>query len=233
MKTNLKTLSTSSKIIFAIFALALFVSACKKDTQNTEITVAGLGFVHASPGTGALDFIVDGQKVNGKTFTYTNDLGYFGAYPGSRLFGVTKKDSVRYLTTANVNLQSGVFYSAFIIDVLPTPKILLVQDDLKAPDAEKAKVRFINLSPDAPALDLAINGQSTTLFNGKAFKDVSPFISIDPSENYTFEIREGASVTATLPATKIEKGKIYTLWAKGLKSTTDSTKFGLSILSNK
>lgn len=232
MKNTLKNLSTSSKIICALFALTLFASACKKENQIEQVTLAGVGFVHASPGAAALDFIVDNQKVNKKDFTYTNDLGYFGAYPSSRLFGVTKKDSLKYITKLNVNLQPGVFYSAFIVDTLSKTKILFVQDDLKAPDADKAKVRFANLSPDAPALDLAINGQTTTLFAGKAFTDVTPFISIDPSDSYTFEIREGATVTATLPATKIEKGRIYTLWAKGLKSKTDSTKFGLSVLSN-
>ncbi|WP_316830018.1 DUF4397 domain-containing protein [Pedobacter aquatilis] len=234
MKTTLRNFKTTTKIIFALLGITLFLSACKKDWENSDsFTVAGIGFVHASPGTGALDFIVDNQKANNKEFTYTNDLGYFGAYPGSRLFGVTKKDSLKYLTTANVNLQSGLFYSAFVIDVLPAPKILLVQDDLTAPATGKAKIRFINLSPDAPALDLAVEGTSASLVTAKAYKEASAFISIDPGASLNFQIKENNTVTATLPATKIESGKIYTLWAKGLKSKTDSTKFGLSILTNK
>ncbi|MFC4210259.1 DUF4397 domain-containing protein [Pedobacter lithocola] len=233
MKTNLKKLSTTTKIICSLLLFTVFISACKKDWNNDTVTVAGIGFVHASPGTGALDFIVDNQKANNKAFNYTNDLGYFGAYPGSRLFGITKKDSTKFISTANVNLQSGLFYSAFVVDVLPTPKILVVEDDLKAPETGKAKVRFINLSPDAAALDLAVVGKDAALVTGKAYKEASPFISIDPSASYTFQIKESNNVTATLPSTKIEAGKIYTLWAKGLKSKTDSTKFGLSILTNK
>ncbi|MCZ4222262.1 DUF4397 domain-containing protein [Pedobacter rhodius] len=234
MKTTLKNFNTTPKIIYALIALTLFISACKKDWGDSgSVTVAGIGFVHASPGTGAIDFIVDNQKVNNKDFTYTKDLGYFGAYPGSRLFGITKKDSLKYLVKTNVTLQSGLFYSAFVIDVLPSPNILLVQDDLKAPETGKAKIRFINLSPDAPALDLAIEGTSTPLITAKAYKEASTFISIDPSVSYNFQIKESNNVTATLPATKIESGKIYTLWTKGLKSKTDSTKFGLAILTNK
>ncbi|GGI24707.1 DUF4397 domain-containing protein [Pedobacter mendelii] len=233
MKTNLKKFSTTTKIICSLLLFTIFISACKKDWNNDAVTVAGIGFVHASPGTGALDFIVDNQKANNKAFNYTNDLGYFGAYPGSRLFGITKKDSTKFISTANVNLQSGLFYSAFVIDVLPTPKILVVEDDLKAPETGKAKIRFINLSPDAAALDLAVVGKDAALVTAKAYKEASPFISIDPSASYTFQIKESNAVTATLPDTKIEAGKIYTLWAKGLKSKTDSTKFGLSILTNK
>ncbi|WP_421942928.1 DUF4397 domain-containing protein [Pedobacter sp.] len=234
MKTTLKNFSTTTKIILSLLAVTLFFSACKKDWENSDsITVSGIGFVHASPGTGALDFIVGGQRANNVDFTFGKDLGYYGAYPGTRLFGIAKKDTLKYLSTLDVTLKPGVFYSAFVVDVLPAPKILVFEDDLKAPEADKAKVRFINLSPDAPALDLAIQGKDAALFTAKAYKESTAFISIDPSDNYTFQIKEGANVTATLPATKIEKGKIYTLWAKGLKSKTDSTKFNLAILSNK
>ncbi|WP_316736585.1 DUF4397 domain-containing protein [Pedobacter aquatilis] len=234
MKTTLKNFSTTTKIILSLFAITLLFSACKKNWDDqSSITVAGIGFVHASPGTGSLDFIVDNQRANNLEFSYGKDLGYYGAYPGNRFFGIVKKDSTRYLSTLSSTLKSGVFYSAFVVDVLPSPKILVFEDDLKAPETDKAKVRFINLSPDAPALDLAISGQTAALFTAKAYKEATPFISIDPSDSYTFQIKEGANITATLPATKIEKGKIYTLWAKGLKSKTDSTKFNLAILSNK
>lgn len=234
MKTTLKNFSTTTKIILSLLAITLFFSACKKNWDDqSSVTVAGIGFVHASPGTGSLDFIVDNQKANHLEFSYGKDLGYYGAFPGNRYLGIVKKDSTRYLSTLTTTLKSGVFYSAFVIDVLPAPKILVFEDDLKAPETDKAKVRFINLSPDAPALDLAIQGKEASLFTAKAYKESTAFISIDPSDNYTFQIKEGANVTATLPATKIEKGKIYTLWAKGLKSKTDSTKFNLAILSNK
>lgn len=242
MKTTLKKLGTI-KIIFSLLALTIFVSSCKKDWgDSSSTTVAGIGFVHASPGTGALDFIVNNQKANNKDFTYTNDLGYFGVYPGSLLFGVVKKDSTRYLTTSNVTLRSGLFYSAFVIDVLPAPKILVVEDDLKAPETDKAKVRFINLSPDSKPFDLEVHNTdpaaltaSFMLTTNKAYKDVISFTSINPSISYKFELKETGSAipVATISNIKIEKGKIYTIWAKGLKTATDSTKLSLGIITNK
>ena len=132
-------------------------------------------------------------------------------------------------------MKQGGFYSAFVVDTLKSTKIVLVEDDLKAPEADKAKVRFINLSPGSTSLDLAVEGNATALFTAKAFKEFTPFTSINPSESYTFQVKEAGSATvkATLPAVKIEKGKIYTIWAKGLSSKTDSTKFGLSVMTNK
>lgn len=223
----------TSKIIFSLFAITLLFSACKKDWDDTPIEAAGIGFIHASPGTAALDFVLDGQKI--KSFTYTQDFGYYAAYPGSRLAGVAKKDSLKYLATATANLGGGKFYSVFVADTLKSTKLLVVEDDLKAPATDKANVRFINLSPGAPALDLSIQGKDGALFTAKAFKEFTTFSSIDPSESYTFEVKQTGTTTvkATLPAVKIEKGKIYTIWAKGLSSKTDSTQFGLSIMTNK
>ena len=242
MKTTLKKFGTM-KIIFSLLALTIFISACKKDWgDSNSVTVAGIGFVHASPGTGALDLVVDNQKVNSKDFTYTNDLGYFGAYPGTRLFGVVKKDSTRYLATSSLTLRSGLFYSAFVIDVLPAPKILLVEDDLKAPETDKAKIRFINLSPASTPFDLEVSNTDPAaltapylLTTNKAFKDFSAFASINPSISYNFALKEtgSAAAVATISNVKIEKGKIYTIWAKGLKAATDSTKLSIGIMTNK
>ena len=231
MKTTLKKFGTI-KIIFSLLALTIFISACKKDWDDSNsITVAGIGFVHASPGTAALDFILDNQKIN--SFTYTKDLGYYAAYPGIRLVGVAKKDTLKYLTTANATLKSGSFYSVFVVDTLKSTKLLILEDDLKAPETDKAKVRFVNLSPGSAPFDLAIAGTDAPLFTAKAFKEFTTFSNIAPNDSYTFELKQGGTVKASLPAVKIEKGKIYTIWAKGLSSKTDSTGVGLSVMTNK
>jgi len=233
MKTHLKNFSLTTKIALSLLAITTIFTACKKDWDDTPIEAAGLGFVHASPGTGALDFILDNQKIG--SFTYTNDRGYYAAYPGNRIIGVAKKDSLKYLTNGTGLLKQGAFYSAFVVDTLKSTKILLVEDDLKAPETDKAKIRFINLSPRSAALDLAVEGNATALVTAKAFKEYSTFSTINPSESYTFQLKDAGSATvrATLTAVKIEKGKIYTIWAKGLSTATDSTKFGLAIMTNK
>lgn len=233
MKTHLKNFSLTTKIALSLLVITTIFSACKKDWDDTPIEAAGIGYVHASPGTGSLDFVLDNSKIG--NFTYTNDRGYYAAYPGTRIIGVAKKDSLKYLTSGTATLKGGSFYSAFVVDTLKSTKILLVEDDLKAPETDKAKVRFINLSPGSGKLDLAVEGNATALFTAKAFKEYSTYSSVNPSESYTFQVKEAGSATvkASLPAVKIEKGKIYTIWAKGLSSTTDSTKFGLAVMTNK
>jgi hypothetical protein len=80
---------------------------------------------------------------------------------------------------------------------------------------------------------LGIAGTDAPLFTAKAFKEFTTFSNIAPNDSYTFELKQGGTVKASLPAVKIQKGKIYTIWAKGLSSKTDSTGVGLSVMTNK
>ena len=223
-----------SKTFIAAVTLSVALSACLKD-DNSPQQVSGLAVIHASPGTQPLDFIVDNTKANSNLFSYQTKINYLNIVPGSRLLSVVKKDSTNFLVSQRFDLSSGKTYSIFVIDTLSKKKLLLIEDDLTAPDAGKAKIRFIHLSPDVLALDLSINGNETDLFTNKLFKEYTTFAMIDTGASITFNIKDNATkvVTATVPNVKIEKGKIYTIWANGLKSKTDSTKFGANIYTNK
>ena len=58
---------------------------------------------------------------------------------------------------------------------------------------------------------------------------------VDAAESVTFNIKDKATgdVLATVADVKVEDGKIYTLYAKGLKANTDNTKFGAAIFTHK
>lgn len=214
-----------------LFFIAAIFTACKKP-NNQQILAAGISFIHASPGTGSLNFVVDGQK--GANLNYNNNLGYYAAYPGNRLIGIAKKDSTKYLVSGAAALVGGKNYSFFIIDTAKSINLFMIEDDLSAPETGKAKIRFVNTSPRSAALNVYQgsnpSASANPLFLAKAFKDKTDFITITPSDNETFSIAEGTNTIAILPSVKIENGKIYTLWAKGLKTATDSTKLSLAIM---
>lgn len=223
-----------SKTFIAAVILSVALSACSKD-NNSPQQVTGLAIIHTSPGTQPLDFIVDNTKANSKLFSYNTKIDYLDLVPGNRLLSIVKKDSTEFLVSERFDLSPGKAYSIFVVDTLSKKKLLLIEDDLTTPDAGKAKVRFIHLSPDALALDLSINGKETDLFTNKLFKEYTTFAMIDPGASVTFNIKDNITkaVAATVPNVKIEQGKIYTIWAKGLKSKTDSTKFGANIYTHK
>lgn len=228
---------TIFKTFIAVLAVSVVFVACSKDRYET-VQVAGLSMINAFPAPDSLDFYVDQTRVNNyKAFKFNSKIDYQNLFPGNRALSIAKRGSNKALASERFNLVSGVGYSIFVLDTVNTntKKFLLTQDDLSVPAADKAKVRFINLSSDAPALSLRINGKDADLFTGKAFYEYTSFTSVDPGASVTFNINDATGATkTTLPNVKIESGKIYTVYAKGISTATiDSLKLGAAIYTHK
>ncbi len=223
-------------IIAAIATLSISLASCSKDDRELVVPpISGLNIIHASPTTEKLDFYVDGTRANNVDFAFGNKMGYFSLYSGKRrLITVKKNTTTPLLVSEDLTLEDQKAYSLFIYDKFDALKYLFVKDDLTAPASGKAKLRFVHLSPDAPELSLSIAGKDADLFSGKAFKSYTDFTEIDPAAKVTFHVENAdGSVTATLADIKIEAGKIYTVWVKGLKAAADDTKLGIAVFEHK
>src|SRR5690606_6283810 len=114
--------------------------------------------------------------------------------------------------------------SLYIVNKAADPEYLLINDKLSNPATGKAKVRFLNLAPDATALDLVIEDE-TTKFENKAFKAYTDFADITENTTATLKLinrANGNAVVATLDDVELKSGGIYTIWAKGLLTTTET-----------
>lgn len=223
------------KTFFAAAAISVVFAACSKDRIEPQ-QVAGLSIISAFPDTMSLDFYIDQTRANDKALKFNSKIDYLNLFPGNRTLSVAKRGGNKALAYKNFSLASGVGYSIFILDTLNSndKKYLMVEDDLSAPAADKAKVRFINLSKDAPALSLQVHGKETALFTNKAFYEYTNFSAVDPGESVTFDINEGSTLKTSIPNVKIEKGKIYTVYAKGISTAAiDSLKLSAAIYTHK
>ncbi len=231
--TNLKLVATP---VLILLCLATIFTSCLKRNEETPIpSISGLSIIHASPTIEKLDVYISQTKANSSDFSFTNKIDYLNAYSGSRQISIKKKDASAILKSENFVLKPQTGYSLFVIEKLDNIGFLFLTDTLTNPPAGKAKIRFVNLSPDAGALNLAIDGISGDLVSDKLFKENSAFKTINPADRVTFLIKNKATgtVEATLANVKIEKGNIYTLWAKGLKSASGDFAFGASIFTHK
>ncbi|MBD1362436.1 DUF4397 domain-containing protein [Mucilaginibacter sp. ZT4R22] len=223
-----------TRIAGVLLTGVVILSSCTKDDNTPTVLPAGLAISHVSPGSPEYSFKLNGTKVNIKALTYNTFNTYGALQPGSYEFSITKKDSARVVTKSTVTLKTDQAYSVYIADVPSKATLIVTEDDLSAPATDKAKLRFVNLSPDAGSLDLGITGKAV-VFSKTDFKASTAYTSVDPGAEVGFEIKENAGTTilATLPKVKVEKGKIYTILAKGLKAATDSTKLALGVITNK
>ncbi|WP_379086876.1 DUF4397 domain-containing protein [Pedobacter sp. UC225_65] len=142
-------ISFNYKAIIAAVTLSVALLSCAKKQDYIVVDVSGLSLIHASPTIEKLDVYVDNTRATISDFGYGSKIDYLNAYSGNRKLTVTKKESGVALKSEFATLTVNKGYSLFVIDKLENIKFLLLEDDLAKPAAGKAKVRFVNLSPDS------------------------------------------------------------------------------------
>jgi hypothetical protein len=215
--------SNRASQIAAIFMLSTFTflfSSCSKEEETTA-AISGLMIVNASPSVATYNFYWGTTKVNPAPLPFGGTISYVQITPGNLKVKFTTANSVESILTKDITLAADKPYSLFLINDVPQLEGLLVEDDLSPSPTEKAYIRFINLSPDAPALDLVQTG-STALITDKAFKAVSDFAATD-AKTYSFAVRNKLTgeVISTLKDVTLVAGKMYTIAACGYLAPAD------------
>jgi hypothetical protein len=231
--------------MISVWAIGIvLLSGCLKDDDYEGYQVSAVRALNAVPGSESLDIGLDQNQLNFDNYTglveafaYGDTLVYKNAWPGNRLvrvFEEARSWSGPPLAKKNVTFLPGKFYSLYVAGKEDDIDVIYTEDDLTAPDEGQAKLRFIHLSPDAPSLDMGIEGMDTLLATDKAFAEVSEFVSI-PTQLHAFRVmRHGSDEMLHRFEFEPKNGMIYTIWAKGLlENGTDETKaFGHGVITH-
>lgn len=213
-------------------ALLLFsLAACDDDNDIMEESKARVLVVHASPDAPAVDLLVDNVKVNATALSYPNNTGYLDVSSGNRNIKVNAAGTTTTVINADVNLMENTAYSVFAFDRVAQIKPLVVVDNLATPAAGKAHIRFLHLSPGAPAVTIGVLSGSafTPVFSNRTFESAATatanqaFTPVDAG-TYTFDVRltDGTTSVLTVPNITLQAGKIYTVFARGIVGNTTS-----------
>lgn len=203
------------KVVTAITGLFMLWS-CNVDDDYTyyypDPNVA-LGIIaNASPDSGDLFFYADQNAINLNPLNYTDAAGYYNFYLGDRTFSI-KDSNGNILTTLEKTLEAGDFFTLFAVNNFATIELAAYDDVLEYPSANHAGVRFINLSPDAPAIN--INTETDDLATALEFKQATDFMEI-PGGTYTITYTDATgTVLYTDMDMEFNAGKIYTIYTKG------------------
>ena len=217
--------------LFIAAAIISFSSCTKKNDDTTFYS--SLSVTHASPDAPAVDIYIDNSKVTTTPFSFSNTTGYLkNLISGKRNIKVNVAGTTTNVINADITFDGNKNYSLFAIDSVSKLSTLLTVDDLTAPAAGKAHVRFIHLSPDAPAVDIAVVG-GPVVFPNSSFKSVSTFTPLGAG-TYNLEVRVAGTtnVALTLPSITLESGKIYTVYAKGFLGGTGAQALDAGIIVN-
>lgn len=207
------------KLLSIVGGIVLLVaSGCKLDNEEPLPPAAYVSLYQASPNSPDLNIILD-TKVIASSFEYADHTGYLRFFSGQRKlqFGPTGASNIVVDTT--MKFEDAKAYSVFVVDTYEKADLLVLNDDITGPGEGKAKVRFLNLSPDAPEVDLVVTDTGTPLFTGKAFKETSDFVEVDAKKwGFSVKLASGAEVLLSMPNAILMEGWSYTIVVRGYKT---------------
>jgi hypothetical protein len=226
---------TIGKLLGLLAVSAVFVACDKDDDDNASKSQVMV--VHASPNAPNVDVRIN-NSIALTNVAYPTNSSYTQLNSGSTNIKVSPTGTTTYVIDATVNLEANKNYSVFAIDSVSKIKAAVVTDDLTAPAAGKAHVRFFHFSANAPAVDIAVTGGSV-LFGNRSFNDqatntaLSNFTAVNAGA-YNLEVRAAGTntVVLSLPNINLAAGKIYTVFAKGFVGGTGVQALGAQIIAN-
>ena len=214
-----------------LLAGIMVFSSCDKDDEKTYANVL---VTHASPDAPGVDLLIDDTKQNSAALTYPNNTGYLQAESGTRNIKINVSGTSTTVINADLVLEKDENYSVFAVDSVSKISAIALLDDLTAPASGKAHVRFVHLSPNAPAVDVAVASSGAVVFGDIVFKEATAFTPLDAG-TYNLDVRVAgtSTVALVLPAITLQAGKIYTIFAKGFLGGSGTQALGAEIIVNK
>ena len=202
---------------FLPFVLAAFtLSSCDLDDDSGTYyppnpNIAFGIIANASPDSGDLYFYADSNQINNAALNYPGAAGYYNFYLGNRTFKL--EDALgNELATTQLTLEQGDYFSLFAVNTFSNIELIAYTDALEYPASGNSRIRFINLTVDAPFVTIA-NG-TEPLANDLEFKDATEFIEIESGVyNLTYSDTNGDELF--VQAAEFKPGRIYTIYTKG------------------
>lgn len=218
--------------ILPVFAFATAFVGCSDDEEKIVASPAqaSVRVIHASYDAPAVDVRVDGA-VALSSLDYGVSSGYAKLDPGTRNIQVSPaRATTPVVIDVDLPLQSSNEYTVFAFGPLSAIEATAVQDN-RATVANKAKIRFVHGSPDAPSVDIKLNsGSGPAVFSNRAFTSITDYAQVDAG-SYTFVVT-GAGSTAEVVKfnpVAVQNGNVYTVVALGTLDSNDSYPFQVRV----
>lgn len=226
------------KITCLLFAATVLMASCKKDDPAptptpTEQPTAKVKFTNATVNTSTIAVrINDVALADAQALNFLTTTGYL-----KTAYGANTKVSFVFPNTGSVfkemttNLGADT-YSAFLGGELPTDvSMIVINDNLTAPAAGKAKVRFVNLSIDNFNMSFFVGGPK--LDSNIAYMGYTPFREVSSgAQNVLVQDPANPGYFQTINGQEFTAGKIYTIILTGKNGGGGDATPKLTVITN-
>ena len=212
-----------TRALLSLFMLLGMLSSAMPAQAASGNKQARVRVVHASPDTPAVDIFVNGVRAF-KGLAFKESTNYAGLAAG--LYQLQAVPAGKTLTQGPVmisttaKLEAGKDYSVVGAGLQKNIEPLLLMDDNSLPDPSKAKVRFVNLSPDSPGVNViapAVNNRK--LFSKVEFKHASEYVTVDAGRyNLAVQSAKDETILLSLKGVPVGNGQVVTVFGMGLNA---------------
>lgn len=179
-----------------------------------------LRVLHASPNAPAVDVYANGQRVL-QNLSYKQVSDYLTIPAGNYLIEVYPAGQYtgNPVLRQRISVQPGRSYTAAAAGNVENLKLIPAVDKTRTA-YDTANARFWHLSPDAPAVDIAVQG-GEVIFPNVSFEEVTSYLDLSPG-TVNLEVRlAGTNTTVlTVPNVNLQGGNAYTAVAVGYAEGT-------------
>jgi hypothetical protein len=238
MKSKFNRSALSFLLLCVVSVMLIpFISSCgKQATASPQGLNVQYEILNLSPDLFPVDLFIDFKRVNTTPISFPFNNGYFYVPSIDTPYQI-RSDLIAGTTFFSRDdiLKTGLKYSLFITGTYGDRSIkqIFTVDTASLPATGRGKIRFVNACPSVTTgLDVYANG--TQAFSKVLYTQYSKYIEL-PIGNYDFQINVTGSTTVQkdVPAITIEDGRLYTLYAYGYTTRSDSAAFNAGVITNK
>jgi Domain of unknown function (DUF4397) len=217
-ETEMKQTRRQALRIIGVSGLSILGGIAGAQETTTTNEVARVRIVHAIPDAPAVDVFVDGSRVL-QDVAFKDVSDYLELAPGQHTLQVAPAGQGREsaIIDQQATLESNTDYTVAAAGRLDDPETFVFVDETQPASEGQVRLRAVHLSPDAPAVDIAADGN--VLVEGLKFGNASDYVEV-PAGSYTIEVRPAgekeAVATFDVP---LERGTVVSAFAVGLLET--------------
>ncbi|MEI5907303.1 DUF4397 domain-containing protein [Bacillus spongiae] len=171
-------------------------------------------FLHASPDSMNVDVFVNGKKVL-KNIAFKEVSDYLTFPTGKYHIDIYPTgDSVTTIISKKIAVEEGKIYTYTILGTSEKLQLLPYEDKPRVHPNE-TKIRSIHLSPDAPAVDIAVKG-GDVVFPNISFKQATDYLPLSPMPvDLEARIAGTNTVALSIPTLTLRPNESYTVLIVG------------------
>ncbi|MDW2800710.1 DUF4397 domain-containing protein [Clostridium boliviensis] len=183
---------------------------------SDEVQVGYVRVMHTVPNAPNVDIYVDDEMII-ENLAYGDFTDYLPVQEGTYKVSVYVSGSQDTPVVENMlPVEQNEMLTVAAVGTPDNIGLLSITDANGDMIQGKAMVRFIHLSPDAPAVDITLS-DGTVIFPNVAFNQITPYIAADPT-NLTLQVRPAGStdVVLEIPDVPLSEDYFNTIYAVGL-----------------